>query len=129
MTTLTAPQARIAIGWANIAGQRVPVIIDPEWMRYLATLTERAGGTVGLSTTDTDAGSFAAMQPATSADSAWPDVAQCIDACSAQPGEALQLDVSAPSLADVAQPDTMQSSDIYPMQADCLQSINIYPTQ
>lgn len=52
MSALTLPQARIAIGWANVSGQRVAVQVDPEWMRYFVTLTERAGGTTGVSTTE-----------------------------------------------------------------------------
>lgn len=46
MSILTLPQARIPLGWATVQGQRVPVEIDMEWMLYLTTLTERAGGTV-----------------------------------------------------------------------------------
>jgi hypothetical protein len=34
------------MGWAVVQGQRVPVEVDIEWMRYFSTLTERAGGTV-----------------------------------------------------------------------------------
>lgn len=52
MGILTQPQARIPIGWATVAGQRVAVEIDPEWMRYLSTLTERSGGITGVSTTE-----------------------------------------------------------------------------
>lgn len=52
MALLTQPQARIPIGWATIAGQRVPVEIDPEWVRYLYTLNDRAGGVSGVSTTE-----------------------------------------------------------------------------
>lgn len=46
MSILTLPQARIPMGYAVVNGQRVPVEIDMEWMRYFATLTERAGGVV-----------------------------------------------------------------------------------
>lgn len=46
MSTLALPQARIPMGWAMVNGARVPVEIDIEWMRYLMTLTERAGGVV-----------------------------------------------------------------------------------
>ena len=52
MALLTQPQARIPIGWATVAGQRVPVEVDPEWMRYLSTLNERAGGVSGVGTTE-----------------------------------------------------------------------------
>ena len=46
MSTLTLPRARIAIGWATVQGQRLPVEIDMEWMRYFTVLSERAGGIV-----------------------------------------------------------------------------------
>lgn len=46
MSALVLPQARIPMGWAMVNGARVPVEIDMEWMRYLITLTERAGGIV-----------------------------------------------------------------------------------
>jgi hypothetical protein len=46
MSVLNLPQARIPMGWAMVQGQRVPVEVDIEWMRYFATLTERAGGVV-----------------------------------------------------------------------------------
>lgn len=52
MTTLTQPRGQIAIGWAVVAGQRVPVICDPEWVRFFSTLVDRAGGTTGVSTTE-----------------------------------------------------------------------------
>lgn len=52
MALLTQPQARIPIGWATVGGQRVAVEIDPEWMRYLFTLNDRAGGVSGVSTTE-----------------------------------------------------------------------------
>jgi len=52
MSLLTLPQARIPIGYADVGGKRVPVTIDIEWMRYLAILTERAGGITGVSTTE-----------------------------------------------------------------------------
>ena len=35
-----------------VAGQRIPVEVDPEWVRYLSTLTDRAGGVSGVSTTE-----------------------------------------------------------------------------
>ena len=52
MTLLTQPQARIPIGWATVAGQRIAVEVDPEWMRYLFALDERAGGVSGVGTTE-----------------------------------------------------------------------------
>lgn len=51
-SVLTLPQGRIPIGVAMVNGQRVEVTIDQEWMRYFVTLTERAGGVVGTSTTE-----------------------------------------------------------------------------
>lgn len=52
MALLTQPQARTPIGWATVAGQRIAVEVEPEWMRYLFTLDERAGGVSGVSTTE-----------------------------------------------------------------------------
>lgn len=49
MSILTLPQGRIPIGSAMIQGQRIPVEVDIEWMRYFITLTERAGGVVAPS--------------------------------------------------------------------------------
>jgi hypothetical protein len=46
MSTLTLPQARIAIGSVMVQGQRLPVEIDMEWMRYFTVLSDRAGGIV-----------------------------------------------------------------------------------
>lgn len=51
-SVLTLPQGRIPIGFAMVNGQRVEVTIDQEWMRYFVTLTARAGGVVGVSTTE-----------------------------------------------------------------------------
>jgi len=48
MTPLAIPQARIPIGWAMFAGQRVPVEIDIEWMRAFVGLLDRGGGVVGI---------------------------------------------------------------------------------
>lgn len=52
MSTLTKPQGSVAIGWAIVQGQRVPVTIDIEWDRFLSVLTARAGGVAGVSTTE-----------------------------------------------------------------------------
>jgi hypothetical protein len=46
MSSLLLPQGRIPIGFATVGGQRVPVEVDQQWMRYFTTLTERAGGIV-----------------------------------------------------------------------------------
>ena len=48
MTPLAIPQARIPIGWAMFAGQRVPVEIDMEWMRAFVGLLDRGGGVIGI---------------------------------------------------------------------------------
>lgn len=45
--TITLPQARIALGWAVVKGERIPVQIDMEWMLALAALVERTGGVMG----------------------------------------------------------------------------------
>jgi hypothetical protein len=63
MSVLTKPRGNAALGRVVIDGRTFTVMIEVEWDRYLAILTERAGGTLGLGTTDVDAGYFAAMQP------------------------------------------------------------------
>lgn len=63
MSTLSLPQARIPVGWAMVAGQRVPVEIDIEWMRALTVINDRVGGASGPSISDVDAASFTPMQP------------------------------------------------------------------
>lgn len=52
MSTLTKPQGRIALGYAVVQGERVLVTIDREWDKFLSDLAERAGGVVGVSTTE-----------------------------------------------------------------------------
>ncbi len=118
MSTLTKPQARVAIGWAMVNGQRLPVTIDIEWDRYMQTLAERVGGINGLSTTDVDAGGYAAMQPAAASDQIWPDIGQTMPAAGDSAGDPMQFGAEfgvAPP--DVLQADLQQSPDIYPMQA------------
>ena len=44
---VTFPQARIPLGWAMVQGQRVPVEIDPEWLRSFVDLLNRTGGVSG----------------------------------------------------------------------------------
>lgn len=51
MTTVSLPKGNVALGWADVGGQRIPVTIDMEWMRALSDLVKRAGGTVGEDTT------------------------------------------------------------------------------
>ena len=58
MMVLNQPQARIPIGWAMVQGQRVPVEVDTEWARYFSTVTVRAGGAIGVSTTELSAEAF-----------------------------------------------------------------------
>lgn len=96
MSTLVLPQARIPLGYASVGGQRVPVEIDMEWMRALTVLVQRAGGLSGLSTTDVDAGSFAAMQPAVS-DALMGDISQHSGAGGDQAGEVFQADTTQPT--------------------------------
>jgi hypothetical protein len=59
MSTLTPPKANIPIGWVTINGQRMPAVMDPEWLRYLAaSLFDRGGGTNGASTSELEAAAF-----------------------------------------------------------------------
>lgn len=58
MSILTLPTARIPIGWATIKGERVPVVIDIEWMRALITLVDRAGGVTGVGTDELSMSAF-----------------------------------------------------------------------
>ena len=44
---ITLPQARVALGWVLVQGQRIPVEIDMEWMLAFVRLVERTGGTSG----------------------------------------------------------------------------------
>lgn len=44
---LGLPQGRIPLGWVNVGGQRLPVDIDPEWLRALTILVNRSGGVAG----------------------------------------------------------------------------------
>ena len=115
MSVLTQPRGQIALGWAVINGQRVPVVADPEWVRFFSTLADRAGGTSGLSTSDVDAGSFAAMQPA-AFDSFFSDTAQCGVAAGDAQNDAMQPALISDQFIEVLQADCMQASEIYPMQ-------------
>lgn len=63
MSILTKPQGNITLAWVMIQGQdgqvkRMPAVIDVEWDRYLSILTERAGGVIGVSTTELVESSF-----------------------------------------------------------------------
>ena len=103
MSLLTLPQARIPIGSVMVNGRPLPVIVDMEWMRAFLTIFDRVGGANGLSTTDVDAGSFAAMQPATS------------DASTGV--ESIQFCGAEQQFQDVFQADSVQSVYYLPMQA------------
>jgi hypothetical protein len=52
MSLLTKPQGRIPLAYVQLQGQRVPVLLEIEWDRFLDILTERAGGVMGTSTTE-----------------------------------------------------------------------------
>jgi hypothetical protein len=52
MSLLTKPQGRIPLAYVTVQGQRVPVLLEIEWDRFLDVLTERAGGITGVSTTE-----------------------------------------------------------------------------
>ena len=51
-------------------------VVTREWMRFFEGLFSRVGGNLGMSTTDVDAGTFAAMQPAAYPEQ-YPDISQC----------------------------------------------------
>lgn len=45
------PPSRVALGFANVAGQRVEVLVNPEWARYFESLNSQVNVTssaVGL---------------------------------------------------------------------------------
>lgn len=44
---VTLPQGRSPLGYVNVAGTRVPVEIDMEWMRAFTDLIARTGGASG----------------------------------------------------------------------------------
>jgi len=53
MSTVTAPKGGIPIGYVQQGIQRIPVMIDSEWLRYLSQdLFVRVGGTNGLGTAE-----------------------------------------------------------------------------
>lgn len=55
---LVLPQARIPLAWVTVGGARLPAEIDIEWMRALTTMSDRAGGVGGVSTTELSAEAF-----------------------------------------------------------------------
>lgn len=97
MSILTIPRAQIPL--VDARGQ-----VTREWYRALQTLAERAGGVEGLSTTDVDAGSFAAMQP--------------------QASEMPMADISQAGMADQSFADLLQGSGGDCMQSDVVQSVD-----
>ena len=59
MSTLNVPPSnRVAIGTIESPSGPVQMFISPEWARYFETLTERAGGVAGSSTTDLAVSAF-----------------------------------------------------------------------
>ena len=99
MITLSLPQARIPIGWAMVAGNRVAVEIDMEWMRAFTVIKDRVGGVSGPSVTDVDGMLFAPMQPP-SLEAAHADLTQP----GAGPGDVA---------AELMQPDMNQTIEVW----------------
>jgi len=93
MSTLSLPQARIPVGWVMVAGQRVPVEIDIEWMRALTVIKDRVGGVTGPSISDVDAASVTPMQPSSCAPLLF-DVIQSASGSGDIAGEPMQPDTS-----------------------------------
>ena len=52
MAALDLFPARVAIGYATVAGERVPILASPEFIRALGTVLDRLGGPTGQSITD-----------------------------------------------------------------------------
>lgn len=50
--SVTAPRAGVPIGYVNIGGKRVPVEVDPEYLRYFSDMLVRVGGVTGPGTID-----------------------------------------------------------------------------
>lgn len=82
--------------------------ITREWYLFLQGLFFRAGGATGLSTTDVDAGSFAAMQPAAVGDACFADLLQAALVGGDTAGEAYQGAQGDAQAADLVQIDTTQ---------------------
>ena len=102
----------------KLAPPRVP-ITDPrtgtvtrEWYLFFIGLFDRVGGSVGLSTTDVDAGSFAAMQPA-AFDGLFADLTQAVGATGDAGAEAFQSLQADSQSADVQQIDTTQPTQFW----------------
>lgn len=67
MATVSLPKGNIPFGWATVAGQRVPVTIDTEWMRALSDMLNRIGGTTGTDTSSIGTTALEALSLANSA--------------------------------------------------------------
>ena len=97
----------------NFVPPRVPLIdqrtgwVAREWYAFFQGLYVRAGGSNGLSTTDVDAGSFAAMQPACS-DNFFADLVQCGGGQGDTAGEPFCADQPDIPGADLMQIDTTE---------------------
>ena len=59
MSALFPPPQTRTIGYANVNGQRVPVVVESAWFQYFAQgLYDRAGGALGASTADLETSQF-----------------------------------------------------------------------
>jgi hypothetical protein len=87
-------------------------LITREWYLFLQGIFERVGGATGLSTTDVDAGSFAAMQPAAS-DAPMADVLQSMAGAGDAAGEVLQGFFGDQLAPDVVQLDLSQPTQFW----------------
>ena len=59
MSALFPPPQTRTIGYANVNGQRVPVVVESAWFQYFAQgLYDRTGGALGTSTSDLAASAF-----------------------------------------------------------------------
>ncbi len=129
MTLLTKPQGRVPLGWVLINGQRLPVVIDVEYDRFLSTLTERAGGVDGLSTSDVDAGSYAALQPPVQ-DGGFADTLQTLSFEFSAADMLQPTFVLGDTAGEVSMPDNAAIGAAYEvMQFDCMQLSDVLPMQ
>lgn len=87
-------------------------LITREWYLFLQGVFERVGGAVGLSTTDVDAGSFAAIQPPVF-DAVMPDVMQAGFGIGDAACEVLQGGCGDQLMPDVMQLDFSQPTQFW----------------
>jgi hypothetical protein len=87
-------------------------LITREWYLFLQGIFERVGGPTGLSTTDVDAGGFAAMQP-TSFDACFSDINQATANGGDVAAEVLQGTFGDQFAADVTQLDLSQPTQFW----------------